>query len=73
MHEWLEGEEGDVGGHQKEAESAGAGAKASAKGGSAEWIHDEDRKPRSKEDMNKEAAWLREEMANDNAQDGGNL
>ncbi|KAI5366024.1 putative HIT-like domain-containing protein [Septoria linicola] len=55
VHEWLEGEEGNVGGHQKEAEKREAG----------QWAQDEDRKPRSKEEMEKEAKWLREEMARD--------
>lgn len=55
VHEWLEGEEGNVGGHQKEAEQRQAG----------EWAKDEERKPRTKEAMEKEAAWLREEIARD--------
>ncbi|GIZ43657.1 hypothetical protein CKM354_000687400 [Cercospora kikuchii] len=55
VHEWLEGEEGNVGGHQKEAEQRQAG----------EWAKDEERKPRTKEEMEKEAAWLREEIARD--------
>lgn len=55
VHEWLEGEEGNVGAHQQEAQQREKG----------EWAKDEDRKPRSKEDMNKEAEWLREEMGRD--------
>jgi bis(5'-adenosyl)-triphosphatase len=55
----LEGEEGNVGGHQKEAQQKQKG----------EWAKDEDRKPRSKEEMNQEAQWLRDEMARD--EEGG--
>lgn len=62
VHEWLEGEEGNVGKHQQEGErSAG------------EWPKDEDRKPRSKEEMEKEAGWLREEMERDAAGEGEKL
>ena len=63
IHKWLEGEEGDVGQHQKDAEASNGRQKG-------QWANDEDRKPRSKEEMNKEAAWLREEMAKDDAADG---
>jgi bis(5'-adenosyl)-triphosphatase len=56
VHEWLEGEEGNVGRHQKEVEGE---RKA------AEWAKDEDRKPRGKEEMEAEAKWLREEMEKD--------
>jgi bis(5'-adenosyl)-triphosphatase len=55
VHQWLEGEEGDVGRHQREAEGRRT----------AEWPRDEERKPRSKEEMEKEAAWLREEIERD--------
>lgn len=61
IHEWLEGEEGDVGKHQKEAE------------GKREWPKDEERKPRGKEEMEKEARWLREEIEKDADGDGANL
>lgn len=54
VHEWLEGEEGNVGKHQKEAAKR-----------AAEWAKDEERRPRSKEDMDKEARWLREEIEKD--------
>ena len=54
VHEWLEGEEGSVGKHQKEAERK-----------AGEWVKDEERKPRTKEQMDKEARWLREEMEKD--------
>ncbi|SMQ50858.1 unnamed protein product [Zymoseptoria tritici ST99CH_1A5] len=60
VHEWLEGEEGNVGNHQKEAEH----------GASREWPRDEERKPRTKEEMDKEAAWLREELDKDFNEDG---
>lgn len=53
VHEWLEGEEGNVGRHQRE------------------WVKYEERKPRTMEEMEKEARWLREEMAKD--EDGANL
>lgn len=59
VHEWLEGEEGNVGKHQKEVETR-------------EWPKDEERKPRSKGEMEKEARWLREEMEKDEG-DGANL
>ncbi|KAK5119563.1 hypothetical protein LTR85_007391 [Meristemomyces frigidus] len=58
VHEWLEGEEGDVGKHQREA---------------AQWAKDEERKPRSKEEMEKEATWLKEEMAKDEKEHGEKL
>ena len=64
VHEWLEGE-GNVGGHQKEAE-------ADAKREKGEWIKDEDRKPRTKDQMQAEAKWLRDEMIKDE-NDGGKL
>ena len=65
VHEWLEGEEGNVGGHQKEAE-------ASAKRAKEQWVKDEERKPRTKDEMEVEAKWLRDEMAKDE-NDGGKL
>jgi bis(5'-adenosyl)-triphosphatase len=63
IHTWLEGDEGDVGQHQKDAEASGGRQKG-------QWADDEDRKPRSKDEMNAEAAWLREEMAKDESADG---
>lgn len=62
VHEWLEGEEGNVGKHQKEAGERKAG----------EWAKDEERKPRGKEEMEEEARWLREEIAKDE-DDAGKL
>ena len=62
VHQWLEDEEGNVGGHQKEAETG------QRKHG--EWAKDEDRKPRSKEDMDAEAKWLRAEMEKDDQESG---
>lgn len=56
VHQWLESEEGDVGAHQQQS------ADGRQKG---EWAKDEDRKPRSKEEMEREARWLREEMVQD--------
>lgn len=63
VHEWLEGEEGDVGKHQREFDGNGKREKR-------EWAKDEDRKPRSKEEMEKEAEWLRNEMAQDEMESG---
>lgn len=55
VHEWLEGEEGDVGKHLGESEARKAG----------EWAKDEERKPRTMEVMEEEARILRKEMADD--------
>lgn len=63
VHEWLEGEEGDVGKHQREVEETKA----------AEWPKDEERKPRGKEEMEVEARWLREEMERDAREEEGKL
>lgn len=63
VHEWLEGEEGDVGAHMREAEGKGGSGKG-------EWVKDEDRKPRSREEMEAEARWLREEMERDERESG---
>ena len=65
VHEWLEGEEGDVGAHQREAEGS--------KKQKEEWPRDEERKARSKEDMDAEAKSLREEMAKDEQEGSGKL
>lgn len=64
VHEWLEGEEGNVGAHQREVEKERKPAK---------WAQDEDRKPRGKEEMEAEAQWLREEMEKDAKEDEGKL
>lgn len=69
VHEWLEGEEGNVGEHQREAEGKNK-PESSEKRKKGEWAQDEDRKPRSKEEMEKEAKWLRREMAKDERADG---
>ena len=58
IHEWLEGEEGNVGRHQREVEK---------------WPSDEDRKPRTKQVMDEEARWLKVEMEKDAEVDGGKL
>ncbi|KAK3115622.1 Dinucleoside triphosphate hydrolase [Teratosphaeriaceae sp. CCFEE 6253] len=68
VHEWLEGEEGDVGKHQ---EDAAGGDAAERKAG--QWAKDEEREPRSKAEMEQEAKWLREEMEKDAREDGGRL
>lgn len=60
VHEWLEGEEGNVGGHQREAESGGSKERKTG-----DWPKDEERKDRSAEEMEKEAGWLRHEMEKD--------
>lgn len=62
IHEWLEGEEGNVGRHQKEFE----GRKTE------DWAKDEDRKPRTMQEMEKEAQMLREELEKDE-DEGGKL
>lgn len=62
VHEWLEGEEGNVGGHQREAES---GSHERRQG---DWPKDEERKNRTTEEMNREAEWLRQEMEKDGAE-----
>ena len=66
VHEWLEGEEGDVGKHQREVDEDGGRKKD-------EWMKDEDRKPRSKEAMEQEARWLREELVKDGQGQDGRL
>ena len=63
IHEWLEGEEGDIGQRQRDAETSGRKQQG-------EWASDEDRKPRTKEVMEAEAKWLREEMDKDERGDG---
>jgi bis(5'-adenosyl)-triphosphatase len=63
IHQWLEGEEGDIGQRQRDAETSGRRTQG-------EWASDEDRKPRTKEEMEVEANWLREEMAKDGYADG---
>ncbi|KAL1585199.1 hypothetical protein WHR41_06469 [Cladosporium halotolerans] len=67
VHEWLEGEEGDVGGHLRERDG---GAGAGSQRGKGEWAKDEDRKPRSMEEMEAEAGWLRGEMEKDAGGEG---
>lgn len=66
VHEWLEGEEGNVGAHQKEGVVGGE-----RKVG--EWVKDEDRKARGMEEMEAEAKWLREEMERDARDEEGKL
>lgn len=60
VHEWLEGEEGNVGEHQREAQKG-------------EWAKDEERKPRTMEEMEREAKWLKEEIERDEREDAGKL
>lgn len=64
VHEWLEGEEGNIGRHQQEADGPADHVRKAG-----EWAKDGDRKPRGKEEMEKEAAWLRQEMAKDDHED----
>ena len=61
VHDWLEGEEGNVGKHQSEV--LGKGKDNGKK--REEWVKDEDREPRGMEEMKREAEWLRAEMAKD--------
>ncbi|TKA82951.1 hypothetical protein B0A55_01327 [Friedmanniomyces simplex] len=65
VHEWLEGEEGDVGGHQREAESGSSGERKMG-----QWAKDGERKARTKEEMESEAKWLREEVEKDVSHEG---
>ncbi|KAM0718489.1 hypothetical protein Q7P37_005559 [Cladosporium fusiforme] len=60
VHKWLEGEEGDVGKHMREGAAEGkSGGAGGAGGGREDWPKDEERRPRSKEEMEREAGWLR--------------
>lgn len=61
LYEELEGVEGDVGAHQREQEE-GEERQGKAKFPKQK---DEDRKPRSMQEMEKEAAWLAEEILKD--------
>lgn len=61
LYEELEGEEGDVGEHLRQAE----GREKSGGRGRFPKVKDEERKPRSAEEMRKEAEWLAEEMRRD--------
>jgi bis(5'-adenosyl)-triphosphatase len=67
VHQWLEGEEGNVGRHQKEAGSD-SNMKGERKVG--EWTKDEERKPKTMEVMEQEARWLKEEMQKDEEEFG---
>lgn len=64
VHEWLEGEEGRVGEHQRIGE---AGERR------GQWAKDEDRVARGKEEMEKEAQWLRNQMEEDATNEEGKL
>jgi bis(5'-adenosyl)-triphosphatase len=68
VHEWLEGEEGNIARHQKQAEGGGDIERKAAK-----WAEDDERKPRSMDEMTSEARWLREELAKDEEQDSTRL
>lgn len=59
VYDLLEGEEGDVGAHQREAE------RMSKEDQKAFKKSDEERKPREMDEMRKEAEWLRGEMKKD--------
>lgn len=63
IYEELEGEEGDVGAHLKEHEQEGE--RDGQRKGKFPKQKDEDRKARSMEEMEKEAAWLAEEIVKD--------
>lgn len=60
LYDELEGEEGNVGKHLEEADKGEKGS-----GGSSKPDNDE-RKPRSMEEMRKEAEWLAQELKKDN-------
>jgi bis(5'-adenosyl)-triphosphatase len=68
VHEWLEGEEGNIGRHQKQAATGESAERTTSK-----WARDDERKPRSMEEMIKEAQWLREEIAKDEEHDNTRL
>lgn len=75
VHEWLEGEEGNVGRAQREAAEeedrfGGVGLRRRVVG---KWTKDEERKPRSMEEMVQEARWLREEVEKDEREGDGRL
>ena len=57
IYEKMEGEEGDVGRHQREVEGQ--------RKGKFPKVEDDKRKPRTMEEMEKEARWLAEEMQKD--------
>ncbi|KAF2774384.1 HIT-like protein [Teratosphaeria nubilosa] len=63
IHRWLEGEEGNVGGHQWDAERRGRVQ--------ASWLRDEERGARTKEEMEAEAGMLRREIERDGEEEGG--
>ncbi|EMC93708.1 hypothetical protein BAUCODRAFT_37424 [Baudoinia panamericana UAMH 10762] len=72
VHQWLEGEEGDVGRHQREAGTGaqdGGSGKQDGERQAGQWAKDEERKPRGKEEMEREARWLREEIEKDEQHD----
>lgn len=59
------------GGHLREASGEGRGdGGMGKKAGREEWPKDEERKPRSKEEMEEEAGWLRGEMERDAREEG---
>lgn len=58
IYEELEGEEGDVGRHQREAEEK-------QRRGKLPKVEDDQRKPRSMEEMEREARWLAGEIQKD--------
>lgn len=68
IHEWLEGKEGDVGSHLEEASQ-----ETSAERKVGDWPKDEDRKPRTMQEMEREAQWLHAEMERDEQENSGRL
>ncbi|KAF1960585.1 HIT-like protein [Byssothecium circinans] len=64
IYKMLEGEEGDLARQLRESKEDKANAEGK-RGRFPAVDADEDRKPRSEEEMGKEADWLAEEMAND--------
>jgi bis(5'-adenosyl)-triphosphatase len=65
----IEGEEGDVGKHlaEKKKQDLSNGPDGEERGRFPAVDADESRKPRSEEEMQKEAQWLAQEMAKDSA------
>ncbi|KIW03178.1 uncharacterized protein PV09_05405 [Verruconis gallopava] len=66
IYEMMDGPEGDVGAHLRESEEAAAAADGRAR---LKVDADEDRKPRSEDEMKREAEWLASEIEADEARE----
>lgn len=62
VYRMLEGEEGDVGKHLRERDEREKAGENGRRGRFPAVDADEERKPRSEEEMKREADWLRSEM-----------